>query len=60
MPFGAGCHPHHGHGGVFLTVTGVFLATRQWETFVSTVVSSSDLAGFPMYAVAPVLAKTPA
>ena len=43
---------------VFLTVTGVFLATRQWETFVSTVVEHLTWQGFLGYAVALVLAKT--
>ena len=43
---------------VFLTVTGVFLATRQWETFVSTVVEHLTWQGFVGYAVALVLAKT--
>ena len=43
---------------VFLTVTGVFLATRQWETFVTTVVEHLTWQGFLGYAVALVLAKT--
>ena len=42
---------------VFLTVTGVFLATRQWETFVSTVVEHLTWQGFLGYAVALMLAK---
>ena len=41
-----------------LTVTGIFLATRQWETFVSTVVEHLSLSGFLGYAVALVFAKT--
>ena len=43
---------------VFLTVMGIFLATRQWETFVSTVVEHLTWQGFLGYAVALVLAKT--
>jgi putative peptide zinc metalloprotease protein len=41
-----------------LTVTGIFLATRQWETFVSTVVEHLSVSGFLGYAVALVFAKT--
>ena len=43
---------------VALTVTGIFLATRQWETFVSTVVEHLSVSGFLGYAVALVFAKT--
>jgi putative peptide zinc metalloprotease protein len=43
---------------IALTVTGVFLATRQWETFVSTVVEHLSWSGFLGYAVALVFAKT--
>ena len=43
---------------LLLTVTGLFLATRQWETFVSTVVEHLTWQGFVGYAVALVLAKT--
>lgn len=41
-----------------LTITGVFLATRQWETFISTVVEHLSVSGFLGYAVALVFAKT--
>jgi putative peptide zinc metalloprotease protein len=43
---------------IALTATGVFLATRQWETFVSTVVEHLTWSGFLGYAVALVFAKT--
>jgi putative peptide zinc metalloprotease protein len=43
---------------IALTVTGVFLATRQWETFVSTLVEHLSVSGFLGYAVALVFAKT--
>jgi putative peptide zinc metalloprotease protein len=43
---------------IALTVTGAFLATRQWETFVSTVVEHLSLSGFLGYAVALVFAKS--
>jgi putative peptide zinc metalloprotease protein len=43
---------------IALTITGIFLATRQWETFVSTVVEHLSLSGFLGYAVALVFAKT--
>ncbi len=50
--------PATGVALVVLTVTGIFLATRQWETFVSTVVEHLSLSGFLGYAVALVFAKT--
>lgn len=43
---------------VFLTLMGVFLAVRQWETFVNTVVDHLTLSGLLGYAVALVFAKT--
>lgn len=43
---------------VFLSITGLFLAARQWETFVSTVVEHLTWQGFVGYAVALVFAKT--
>jgi putative peptide zinc metalloprotease protein len=43
---------------VALTITGIFLATRQWETFISTIVEHLSWSGFLGYAVALVFAKT--
>ena len=41
-----------------ITVTGIFLAARQWETFTSTVVDHLTWSGLAGYSVALVFAKT--
>lgn len=43
---------------ILLTATGLFLAARQWETFISTVVDHLTISGILGYSVALILAKT--